>query len=99
MTASDQKYLKAVYVLSRKSGSARAADVAAELSVTRPSASNGLKKLAEKGYVEREPYGGVRLTAEGLRKAEELIKSYAALRGRIISRPKRLAYLLGGDDF
>ena len=98
MTASNQKYLKAVYVLSRKSGSVRAADVAAALSVTRPSASNGLKKLVEKGYVEHEPNGGVRLTSEGMRRAEEMIRSYAALRCRVASRPPRLAFLLGGDD-
>jgi DtxR family Mn-dependent transcriptional regulator len=78
MTVSNQKYLKAVYVLSR-SGCARVVDIADVLSVSKASVCSALKRLAEKGFVEHEPYGGVRLTETGERKAKALIASYESM--------------------
>jgi DtxR family transcriptional regulator, Mn-dependent transcriptional regulator len=98
MTASNQKYLKAVYDLSRDNDSVRIVDIAAALSVSKSSVCNGLKKLAEKGYIEHEIYGGVNLTAQGRKKAKELSDSYINLKQRIGNgkRPQGFDYLLGG---
>jgi DtxR family transcriptional regulator, Mn-dependent transcriptional regulator len=100
MTASNQKYLKAVYVLSQKNDSVRIVDIAAVLSVSKASACSGLKKPAEKGYITHEFYGDVRLTPEGKKKAQELSASYSSLMRRIgggASRPAGFEYLLQGQ--
>lgn len=97
MTASNQKYLKAVNDLSQQNESVRVMDIAAALLVSKSSVCNGLKKLAEKGYIEHENYGGVRLTELGRKKARELSDSYRSLKQRIGSGkiPQGFDYLLG----
>jgi DtxR family Mn-dependent transcriptional regulator len=88
MTVSNQKYLKAIYVLSR-SGCARVIDIADALSVSKASVCSALKRLADKGFVEHEPYGDIKLTDAGERKAKALIASYENMR-RSIGDSKRL---------
>lgn len=79
MTASGRMYLKAVYYLSGN-GDTRAADIAAALSVSRPSVSNALVRLAKKGLLMHEPYGNVRLTSAGRKAAQELVAADERLR-------------------
>jgi DtxR family transcriptional regulator, Mn-dependent transcriptional regulator len=97
MTTSNQKYLKAVNDLSQQNESVRVIDIAAVLSVSKSSVCNGLKKLAEKGYIEHENYGAVKLTGLGAKKARELSDSYMSLKQRIGSGkvPSGFDYLLG----
>lgn len=94
MTVSNQKYLKAVYILSR-SGCARVVDIADALSVSKASVCSALKRLTDKGYVEHEPYGGVKLTDAGERKAAALIDSYERMKhsGSLKQLPSGLEYL------
>ena len=97
MTASSQKYLKAVYVLSQKSGSVRIIDVAEVLLVSKSSACKGLKNLAEKNLLKHEFYGDVKLTPEGIKKAEQLSESYKSLikrLGKDMRLPAGFEYLL-----
>jgi DtxR family Mn-dependent transcriptional regulator len=95
MTVSNQKYLKAVYVLSR-GGCARVVDIVDTLSVSKASVCSALRRLSDKGFVEHEPYGGVRLTETGELKAKALIASYESLKrsiGDIKRLPAGLEYL------
>jgi DtxR family transcriptional regulator, Mn-dependent transcriptional regulator len=97
LTASSQKYLKAVYILSQKGGSIRVIDVAQVLSVSKSSAFKGLKKLAEKNLIAHEFYGDVNLTPEGNKKAKELSESYKSLLKRLgkdMRPPAGFEYLL-----
>lgn len=86
MTLSNQKYLKAVYMLSGGSGSTRVAEIAAALCVSKASVCSALGRLCAKGLVWHEFYGDVSLTPEGAKRARALTASY-----------ERLKYALGDE--
>ncbi len=67
MTASAEDYLEAIFILSRKENDARVrvTDLAAFLSVSKPSVTHAVGVLKEKGFLEHEAYGGIRLTPVG----------------------------------
>ncbi len=97
MTVSNQKYLKAIYVLSR-GGCARVVDIADALSVSKASVSSALKRLSDKGFIEHEPYGDVKLTEAGSKKAKAIIDSYERMKRSmddLKQLPSGLEYLLG----
>ncbi len=72
-----QDYAKAVYALeARQAGAVSTNDLAERLGVTAGSVSAMLRKLAELGLVEHEPYRGVRLTYEGRRVALEVLRHH-----------------------
>jgi len=69
-----------VYALEARGGSPVSTnDLAARLGVTPGSVSGMLRKLAEVGLLEHEPYHGVRLTAEGRRVALEVLRHHRLL--------------------
>jgi DtxR family transcriptional regulator, Mn-dependent transcriptional regulator len=76
-----EDYAKAIYALQRRSdaGGVSNNDLAERLGVTPASASAMVKKLAERGLVEHEPYRGVRLTADGERVALEVLRHHRLL--------------------
>jgi len=75
-----QDYAKAVYALETRAGGAvSTTELAARLGVTAGSVSAMLRKLAELGVVEHEPYRGVRLTAHGRAVALEVLRHHRLL--------------------
>ena len=60
-----EMYLKTIYTLEEKMGSAKTGDVAKILGITPGSVTNTLEVLETKGLVVREPYRGVKLTDSG----------------------------------
>jgi DtxR family Mn-dependent transcriptional regulator len=76
-----QDYAKAIYALQTRGGGEPVAtnDLAARLGVTPASASSMVRKLAELGLADLEPYRGVRLTAEGERVALEVLRHHRLL--------------------
>ena len=76
-----QDYAKAIYALQHRSpGDAVATnDLAARLGVTPASASAMMRKLADQGLVDLEPYHGARLTREGERVALEVMRHHRLL--------------------
>jgi DtxR family Mn-dependent transcriptional regulator len=80
VSASIQDYAKAVYALEGRAGAAVSTnDLAARLGVTAGSVSAMVRKLAEVGIVEHEPYRGVRLTDRGRRLALEVLRHHRLL--------------------
>ena len=80
LSATVQDYAKAVYALEARGGSPVSTnDLAARLGVTPGSVSGMLRKLAEVGLLEHEPYRGVRLTDEGRRVALEVLRHHRLL--------------------
>jgi DtxR family transcriptional regulator, Mn-dependent transcriptional regulator len=80
LSASVQDYAKAVYALEARGGSPVSTnDLAARLGVTPGSVSAMLRKLADVGLLEHEPYHGVRLTDEGRRVALEVLRHHRLL--------------------
>jgi DtxR family Mn-dependent transcriptional regulator len=81
LSAPIQDYAKAVYALeSREGGGAvSTTDLAERLGVTPGSVSAMVRKLADVGLIEHEPYRGVRLTPEGRRVALEVLRHHRLL--------------------
>jgi DtxR family transcriptional regulator, Mn-dependent transcriptional regulator len=75
-----EDYAKAIYALELRAGEAVTTNALAErLGVTPGSASGMVKRLAELGLVEHEPYRGVALTEDGRRVALEVIRHHRLL--------------------
>ncbi len=74
-----EDYLKAIYDLSQIEKPVSTTDISRALKVTPASVTEMLKKLVEKGYVEHSPYHGARLTTNGKRKAENIVRKHRLL--------------------
>lgn len=74
LTKSLQKYLTAIYALVLTNTACRVKDVSAKMSVGMASASEAVKTLAKKGYINYEPYGIITITAKG-KKAVDMISA------------------------
>ena len=91
LTKPERETLKAVWRLSRapgSDGSARTGDLAGSLRVSPATVTATVKRLAGRGLLSHTPYHGVVLSAEGERRAMQVIR-----RHRIVER--FLADLLG----
>jgi len=75
-----QDYAKAVYALEARAGDAVSTnDLAERLGVTPGSVSAMVRKLAELGLVEHQPYRGVKLTEHGRAVALEVLRHHRLL--------------------
>jgi DtxR family Mn-dependent transcriptional regulator len=75
-----EDYLKAVYALeTRLDGAVSTNALAERLGVTPGSVSSMLRRLADMGLVEHEPYRGVRLTPAGRRIALRTLRNHRLL--------------------
>jgi DtxR family Mn-dependent transcriptional regulator len=76
-----EDYAKAIYALQRRARGEGVStnDLAERLGVTPASVSAMLKRLAERGLAEHEPYRGVQLTPEGERVALEVLRHHRLL--------------------
>ena len=71
-----EMYLKTIYNLEWRNGSARTGDIAKILKITPGSVTNTLEVLEGKGLVVREPYKGVNLTADGRKLALSVFRRH-----------------------
>ncbi len=62
---SSEDYLEAMLQLKEKNGYIRSVDIAEHLGVTKPSVSNAIKRLKEKGYIEMNSSSFISLTETG----------------------------------
>lgn len=65
ISASLEDYLEAVFVLENRQRVVRITDIAAFLSVSKPSVNRAINTLKEKNMLEHENYGEIRLTPSG----------------------------------
>jgi DtxR family Mn-dependent transcriptional regulator len=79
VTAAVEDYVKAVYTLELREGTASTTALAARLEVTPAAVSGMLPKLTALGLVEHEPYRGVRLTDRGRLVALEVVRHHRLL--------------------
>lgn len=76
-TTSVEDYAKTIYGLSEWDGAAvTASDLARALGVSNPSVSTMVRKMAELGLVEHQPYAPVELTEEGRRLALAMVRRH-----------------------
>ncbi|MGD0422096.1 MAG: metal-dependent transcriptional regulator [Candidatus Bathyarchaeia archaeon] len=71
-----EMYLKTIYTLEGKMGSAKTGDIAKVLGITPGSVTNTLEVLESKGLVAREPYKGVKLTSSGRKLALHVFRRH-----------------------
>jgi DtxR family transcriptional regulator, Mn-dependent transcriptional regulator len=80
LSSAVEDYAKAIYALETRKGHAVSTNAIAErMEVTAASASGMVKRLAELGLVEHEPYHGVSLTEQGRRVALEVMRHHRLL--------------------
>lgn len=80
---SGEDYLETILMLCRQHGSARSVDIAAHLSVSKPSVSFAMKKLRENGYILMGDDNRITLTDRG-----------EAIACRILERHDLLTHML-----
>lgn len=71
-TKAQKIYLYAIYKLGQNGNAVRSADVARIVGVSKPSTVSMLQKLADDGYITKEPYREIELTKKGIKAANEL---------------------------
>ncbi len=72
LTESAEDYLECISGLTRKNGYVSVSDVAEALNLIRPSVSLMIKRLADLGCLQREPYRGFVMTEKGRKIAESI---------------------------
>lgn len=76
MTPNKEDYLKIIYELGGTDKKINNKEIVERLAVSAASVSEMMSKLLKEGFIERVPYQGVQLTAEGLQKASTLIRKH-----------------------
>ena len=78
LSESRLQYVLTIYDIEMQHGVARSREIADTLGVSRPSVTGALKLLSDRGLVDYEPYGQVRLTSEGSRIARQVLLRHRA---------------------
>ncbi|MDY5786280.1 metal-dependent transcriptional regulator [Corynebacterium sp.] len=87
LPAKTQDYLKVIFDLTERSSAPAAMGKVAERMEQRPSTTTeGIKRLAEKGLVDYEPYGGISLTDAGRELATTMARRHRLLETYLVER-------------
>jgi len=76
---SAENYLETIYILSKRKGSVRSIDIAAELEYSKPSVSVAMKNLRENGYIEVDSDDFIKLTEKGKEIATRMYERHTLL--------------------
>jgi DtxR family Mn-dependent transcriptional regulator len=76
ITREREDYLKTIYKLQQEESPVRTNSIARLLNVEPASVTGIVKRLAELGYLEHQPYRGVRLTSAGEKVALDVIRNH-----------------------
>lgn len=79
LTPRTADYLETIYVLSLANDTVGVSQVAAERSVTIPTARSAVVKLRDAGLVRQERYGKILLTETGRQRAESVYRTHKAM--------------------
>lgn len=79
LSGAAEDYLKAIYAAERVEGAARTNDLARELGIAAPSVTGMVRRLADLGLVNYEPYRGATLTAAGKRAALRTLRRHRVI--------------------
>ena len=85
-----EDYLKAIYELARAEGTAATTDIAHRLDIAPASVTGMVRRLAEQGLLDHEPYRGVRLTDVGQRVALRTLRRHRVIEtylARVLNYP------------
>ncbi|MFW5829136.1 MAG: metal-dependent transcriptional regulator [Planctomycetota bacterium] len=79
LSESLEDYLESILRLGEQQERVGTGDVAKAMGVRAASASKALKELAQRGLIDRRPYGAIELTAVGQTHAAEVLRKHRAL--------------------
>jgi len=80
MSESIEDFLEKVYIFTRdKNRPVKTTELAKLLNIKPPAITNMAKKLHKLGYVEYEPYIGIRLTEKGMEKAKIIMEKHRTI--------------------
>lgn len=82
---SSEDYLEAMLRLKEKNGYIRSVDIAEHLGVTKPSVSNAIKRLKDKGYIEMNSSSFISLTETGKAIAQKVYERHTTLTNLFVS--------------
>jgi DtxR family Mn-dependent transcriptional regulator len=86
LSRSVEDYLKAIFLLSERGAAASTTDIARELALSPAAVTGMVKRLADSGYLEHEPYRGVLLTATGRAAALAVMRRHRILETYLAER-------------
>lgn len=85
LSVSVEDYLKAIYHLTERGEAASTNAIAQRLSLSAPSVTGMVKRLAEQGLVHHEPYRGAELTSVGRRAALRTVRRHRVLEAYLVA--------------
>lgn len=71
-----EEYIKTMYVLEKQTNQIRVTDIADKMKCSKASVTKSLNTLKEKGLVEYEAYGEIKLTNEAENIAQKSLEAY-----------------------
>jgi len=74
-----EEYIEAIYFFNEKRELAKTTDLAKRLNVSPPSVTQMIKRLADEGLVEYQPYKGAALTGLGIALAQKVVRKHRLL--------------------
>ena len=86
LSRSVEDYLKAVYSLNERGKAAGTNELARALEIQPASVSGMIRRLAEDGLLQHEPYRGVRLTRQGHREALKVLRRHRIIEAFLVQR-------------
>lgn len=85
LSRSVEDYLKVIYHLTEHAESASTNAIAETLDLAAPSVSGMIKRLAEAGLAEHQPYKGVTLTRDGRHAALRMLRRHRIIESYLVS--------------
>ncbi|PKM63782.1 MAG: hypothetical protein CVU96_06165 [Firmicutes bacterium HGW-Firmicutes-20] len=73
---SSEMYIKTIYMLEKDHGHVHITDLSRVLNVTKPSVTKATELLKNRGLLDKEGYGPVKLTEEGRIMAEQIMNRH-----------------------
>ena len=89
LSPSVEDYLKTIFTLTERAEDAATTDIAQRLGLAPASVTGMIKRMAESGLVEHEPYRGARLTGPGRQAALAVVRRHRIIETYLITK---LAY-------
>ena len=74
-----EEYLEAIFIFNEKGEPAKTTELARRLKVSPPSVTQMVKRLADEGLVDYEPYKGATLTGKGMALAQKVVRKHRLL--------------------
>jgi DtxR family Mn-dependent transcriptional regulator len=84
-TSAFERYLEAIYEISRRGGEIRVKDIANSLGISYPSVSEMVDRLVENSLVTHDKYRRIELTARGRRIAKGLDRKHVVIKQFLIN--------------